>query len=171
MEVVATSVIAVLGTLFGSALTHVFQRRTVQRTEQFTRSERLRQERIDAYCSYGGALANYRRGQMDHWFAQHAGRVSEESELHELRREAQRLRAAAMEAMFRAELLTHSPDLDALGRQALKAVDQIPSAASREELARVREVSKTLIYEFIAASRRHLPGLPDGEERAGAAGQ
>lgn len=160
MEVVATSVIAVLGTLLGSALTHLFQRRTVLRTEHFTRTERLRQERIDAYCSFGGALANYRRGRMDYWFARHDGRVSEESEIHELRREAQRLRAAAMEAMFRAELLTPSEELDALGRQALEAVDLIPAATSRAELAQAREISRTLIYGFIAASRRHIPGLP-----------
>lgn len=163
MEVIATSLIAVLGTLLGSGATHLFQRRTVLRTELFTRSERLRQERIDAYCSFGGALANYRRGQMDHWFARHDGRTASESELHELQREAQRLRAAAMEAMFRAELLTASPDLTSVGRQALKAVDQIPSTESRAELDQVREISRTLIYDFIAASRLHVPGLPEGE--------
>lgn len=43
MEVVATSLVAVLGTLFGATLTHLFQRRTALLTEQFTRSERLRQ--------------------------------------------------------------------------------------------------------------------------------
>ncbi|MFJ9033930.1 hypothetical protein ACIRQP_36715 [Streptomyces sp. NPDC102274] len=162
MEVVATSVIAVLGTLLGSGATYLFQRRTVLRTEEFTRNERLRQERIDAYCSFGGALANYRRGQMDHWFARHDGRVADASEVHELRREAQRLRAVAMEAMFRAELLTNSPALHAVGRQALKAVDRIPSAESRSELDQVRDVSRTLIYDFMAASRPYVPGLPEG---------
>jgi hypothetical protein len=163
MEVVATSLIAVLGTLLGSAVTHLFQRRTALRAEQFTLSERLRQERIDAYCTYGGALANYRRGQMDYWFARHDGRPIEEKSIHELLREAQRLRAAAMEAMFRTELLTHSAELDALGRRALKAVDGIPGAQSQNELAPLREASRSVIYEFIAASRRHIPG-PYGSE-------
>ncbi|MER5182012.1 hypothetical protein ABT009_27260 [Streptomyces sp. NPDC002896] len=62
MQVVATSVIAVLGTLLSSALTYVFQRRNAERSEQFARNERLRQERIDAYCAFGGAPADYRRG-------------------------------------------------------------------------------------------------------------
>ncbi|MGH4027922.1 hypothetical protein ACQB60_03160 [Actinomycetota bacterium Odt1-20B] len=157
MEPLATSVIAVLGTLLGSALTHLFQRRATLRTEEFTRRERLRQERIDAYSSYGGALANYRRGQVDYWFARHGGRVSEESELHEMRREAQRLRAAAMEAMFRAELLTDSAALHTMGRRALEAISRIATAETRDELAREREVSRTLIYEFIGASRAHIP--------------
>ncbi|WP_210591107.1 hypothetical protein [Streptomyces sp. GESEQ-35] len=163
MDVVAASLVAVLGTLLGATLTHLFQRRTELRAEQFTRSERLRQERIDAYCAYGGALANYRRGQMDYWFAKHDGRAVGEESIHELRREAQRLRAAAMEAMFRAELLTDSVELDELGRRALKAVDRIPGAQLRDELDPVREESRSLIYEFIAASRRHIPGLYSGE--------
>ncbi|MFE0930627.1 hypothetical protein ACFW4O_30810 [Streptomyces mutabilis] len=65
MEAVAASVIAVLGTLLGSGLTYLFQRQTMNRSEQFTRNERLRQERIAAYSAFAGALANYRRGQMD----------------------------------------------------------------------------------------------------------
>ncbi|MCN9241215.1 hypothetical protein NGF19_10505 [Streptomyces sp. RY43-2] len=152
-----------LGTLLGSALTHLSQRRTVLRAERFTRSERLRQERIDAYCAYGGALANYRRGQMDYWFAMHDGRVLEGESIHQLRRETKRLRATAMEAMFRAELLTHSAEMGELGRQALKAVDRIPGAQSRNELSQVREASRSLIYEFIGASRRHIPGLNERE--------
>ncbi|MEV0321055.1 hypothetical protein ACIBKX_17770 [Streptomyces sp. NPDC050658] len=161
MDVVATSVVAVLGTLLGAGLTHLLQHRTALRAEQFTRDERLRQERIDAYCAFGGALANYRRGQMDYWFGRHDGRVREEAELHELRRESQRLRAVAMEAMFRAELLTDAPNLAALGRDALKAVDDMPTAETRNELQGVRETSRTLIYGFIEASRSHIPGLTE----------
>ncbi|MFE0130624.1 hypothetical protein ACFWY6_03345 [Streptomyces sp. NPDC059037] len=165
MDVVATSVVAVLGTLLGAGLTHLLQHRTALRAEQFTREERLRQERIDAYCSFGGTLANYRRGQMDYWFARHDdGRIREEVELHELRREAQRLRAVAMEAMFRAELLTDAPRLAALGRDALKAVEAIPGAETRDELHGVRNTSRTLIYDYIAASRPLIPGLAEEEQ-------
>lgn len=161
MEVVATSLIAVLGTLLGSSLTYLFQRRTTLRTELFTRSESLRQERIDAYSAYAGALANFRRGQMDYWFAKYAGRLTEGESLHEVQREAQRLRAAALQAMFRAELLTPSATLDALGRQALKAIDRIREAHSRDELEPARDASRSAIYEFVAASRQHIPGLID----------
>ncbi|WP_151771262.1 hypothetical protein [Streptomyces abyssomicinicus] len=161
MVVIAASLIAVLGTLLGAGATHLFQRNTLRRAEETARNEKLRQERIDAYCAFGGALANYRRGQMDHWFADrgHDGRVASETEIHELRREAQRLRAAAMEAMFRAELLTDSPELASLGREALKAADGIDRAASRAELDRARDESRRLIYGFIADARSHIPGL------------
>ncbi|MZD06581.1 hypothetical protein GTW43_15970 [Streptomyces sp. SID5785] len=161
MEVVATSLIAVLGTLLGSLLTHLFQRRTALHTERFTRGERLRQERVEAYGTFAGALANYRRGQMDYWFARERGRLAEGETLHEVRREAQRLRATALEAMFRAEMLTPSPALDAAGRDALRAVDRISSASDQDELQPAREDSRTAIYHLAAASRRHIPGLTD----------
>ncbi|MFG2309806.1 hypothetical protein ACGFS9_14195 [Streptomyces sp. NPDC048566] len=159
MEVVLTSVIAVLGTLLGAAASHLFQQRTVVRTERFTRGERLRQERIDAYCAFGGALAAYRRSQLDHWFARHGDRRREPSEVSLLHGEAQRSRTAAMEAMFRAELLTNSPALDALGRRALKEADRISSATTRPDLDAARDASRTVIYDFMAASRAHVPGL------------
>ncbi|MFZ3557111.1 MULTISPECIES: hypothetical protein [unclassified Streptomyces] len=156
MIVVATSVIAVLGTLLGAALSHVLQSRTAARGQDFARAERLRQERIDAYCACGGALANYRRGQLDRWFPQHVDRPGETADVHELRREAQRLRTAAMEAMFRVELLTEAPALTALAREAMASVDRIPAADDREELRVVRDESRGLIHQFIAASRPHV---------------
>ncbi|MDT0476501.1 hypothetical protein RM863_30675 [Streptomyces sp. DSM 41014] len=159
MEVIATSLIAVLGTLLGSSLTYLFQRRTAERAERFTRAERLRQERIDAYCSYGGALANFRRGQLDHWFATHDGNAVDEEAAWELRREAQRLRALALEAQFRVELLTLSDELSDLARQALRAVDRFPDAHSREDLEPVWEAARSLMHAFIAASRRHVPDV------------
>ncbi|GAA2576077.1 hypothetical protein [Streptomyces tubercidicus] len=45
MEAVAASVVAVLGTLLGSGVTHVLQTRATDRSERFARAERLRQER------------------------------------------------------------------------------------------------------------------------------
>lgn len=160
MEVVATSVIAVLGTLLGSGLTYLFQRRTAGRAEQFTRSERLRQERIDAYCAFAGALANYRRGQLDLWFAKHEQQA--ESDLRGLRREEQRLRAAALEAMFRVELLTDEPGLVAASRHALKSIDRINRAETRTELDQEREASRTRLYDFVTSSKPHVSGSTAG---------
>ncbi|WP_372347333.1 hypothetical protein [Streptomyces sp. KL116D] len=159
MVVVVTSVIAVLGTLLGAGLSHLLQSRTATRAEEFTLRERLRQERIDAYCAFGGALANYRRGQLDYWFPLHDDRSDDTADLHELRREAQRLRAAAMEALFRVELLTDDAALIAQGREALGAVARIPTATDRDALQTVRHTSRAGIQDFIAASRRHVPGL------------
>ncbi|GAA3866826.1 hypothetical protein GCM10022227_25360 [Streptomyces sedi] len=161
----ATSLIAVLGTLLGSSLTYVFQRRTASRAERFTRDERLRQERIDAYCAFGGALASYRRGQLDLWFARHADRLGEGETPHALRRETQRLRTAALEAMFRSELLSEGAELEDVGREALKEIDRIAETGSRDELEAARRVSRAGIYEYVRVSRGHVPGLGGGARR------
>lgn len=71
MEAVVASVVAVIGTLLGSGITHFFQSRAAERSEQFARAERLRQERIDAYCAYAGALLDYRRVLVHRWFVLH----------------------------------------------------------------------------------------------------
>ncbi|EFL00237.1 conserved hypothetical protein [Streptomyces sp. SPB78] len=120
VDALAASLVAVFGTALGAALTHVFQRRNALRAESVAREERLRQERVAAFSSFAGALADYRRGQLDHWYA----RRREEPGAEQLRREAARLRAVALEAMFRAELLTDSAELAATGRQALKESDR-----------------------------------------------
>ncbi|MFF3494862.1 hypothetical protein ACFYWS_26350 [Streptomyces sp. NPDC002795] len=156
MIVVATSVIAVLGTLLGATLSHILQSRTAARGQNFARAEQLRQERIAAYCAFGGALDNYRRGQLDRWFPTHVDRPGETVDVHELRREAQRLRTAAMEAMFRVDLLTADPALTTLAREAMASVDRIMTADDREELRLVRDESRGLIHDFIAASRPHV---------------
>ncbi len=69
-----------------------------------------------------------------------------------------------MEAMFRAEPLTHSTTLEAQGRQALKTIDRIPDAQSREALEPIRAAARTAIYEFVSASRRHIPGLNGAQQ-------
>lgn len=60
VEVVATSLVAVLGTLLGSVATYWIQRSTVRQQEGLARAERLRQERVEAFTGYGGALHDYR---------------------------------------------------------------------------------------------------------------
>ncbi|MEU2755335.1 hypothetical protein [Streptomyces albidoflavus] len=61
MESVIASAIASLGTPLGSVATLAIQRGTAERGHRFTRDEKLRQERLDAYVAYAGALVDYRR--------------------------------------------------------------------------------------------------------------
>ncbi|WP_237301219.1 hypothetical protein [Streptomyces sp. CLI2509] len=154
MDALAASLVAVFGTALGAALTHVFQRRNALRAESVAREERLRQERVAAFSSFAGALADYRRGQLDHWYA----RRREEPGAEQLRRKAARLRAVALEAMFRAELLTDSAELAATGRRALKESDRMDLSRTREELEGPRARSREAVYAYVAAARGWVPG-------------
>ncbi|MEU1815026.1 hypothetical protein ABZ543_07495 [Streptomyces roseifaciens] len=65
MDAIWTSVVAVMGTLLGSVVTHTFQRIASRRSELFTRSEALRQERMATYSAFAAAVEGYRHGQAD----------------------------------------------------------------------------------------------------------
>jgi hypothetical protein len=60
MGAALASVIAVAGTLLGSVVTHVLQRRTAGHAERFARDERLRQERLTVYSVFAEAVMAYR---------------------------------------------------------------------------------------------------------------
>ncbi len=148
-----TSVVAVVGTLLGSLATHYFQRRNRADAERFERGERLRQERVSAYTTFGGALVNLRRVQIDRWFAEHHERGGDPEVL---RYEAYRMRTSALEALFRVQLVTESKDLIALGQQAMDDIDLLTSDLPAEDLPSARDVAKSSIFRFVEAARKHV---------------
>lgn len=153
MEVLAASVIAVVGTLLGTTVTHRFQRQAARLAARVSRDERDRQERLDAYVAYGGALMDYRRCVVHYWFARHEERPADERAT--LRHETAQGRTAAQEAMFRVELLSDDAELVGAARHALSAVARVYDAVP-DNLSEQRTASRTAIYDFIEASKRQL---------------
>jgi hypothetical protein len=154
VEIIVTSVVAVLGTLLGSLATHYFQRRNRADAERFARNERLRQERVSAYTTFGGALVNLRRAQMDRWFAIHDERDGVDAEA--LRYETYRLRTNALEALFRVQLVTESKELLDLGQQAIERVDRLDPHLSAEAFQKARDRSRESVFGFVDAARKHV---------------
>ncbi|WP_407550399.1 hypothetical protein QOM21_14850 [Streptomyces sp. Pv4-95] len=151
MEAVVASIVAVVGTLLGSGVTHVFQRRATDRSERFAREERLRQERIDAYCAYAGALLDYRRVLVYRWFVLHEeGR--EEEDTPALREELYKNRYAAQEAMFRAQMVTGDPRILSLSEEVMAQVTELHRADDLEKLTALRAVTRQGIRDFVAAT-------------------
>ncbi|WP_275003416.1 hypothetical protein [Promicromonospora iranensis] len=154
MEIIVTSIVAVVGTLLGSLATHYFQRRNRADAERFERNERLRQERVSAYTTYGGALVSLRRAQIDRWYAAHEERQSADPDA--IRYETYRLRTAALEAMFRVQLVTESPQLIGLAQQAIDSVDLLTLRTPAEDFKDARDVSRQAIFDFVEAARTHV---------------
>ncbi|WP_166663521.1 hypothetical protein [Streptomyces sp. NBC_00582] len=154
MEAVAASVIAVLGTLLGAGLTHRFQVRAVERTERFTRDERLRQERMDAYGSYAGALVNYRRALVHRWFREHEGGSPEE--VTENRMAGYELRSVAQEALFRVQMLSPDETLVQRAWEVLLQIDRVHKAADPEDFDRCRDITRELIKDFVTTAKGTL---------------
>jgi hypothetical protein len=154
MEIIVTSIVAVVGTLLGSLATHYFQRRNRADAERFERDERLRQERVSAYTTYGGALVSLRRALIDRWYAVHEERGSVDPDA--IRYETYRLRTAALEAMFRVQLVTGSPQLIGLAQHAIDSVDLLTLRTPAEDFKDARDVSRQAIFDFVEAARTHV---------------
>ncbi|MFC8393575.1 MULTISPECIES: hypothetical protein [unclassified Streptomyces] len=154
METIIASAIAVLGTLLGSGLTLAFQQRTTDKGHQFTRHERLRQERLDAYSAYAGALINYRRCLVHLWFCEHEQPPHEDPGVVRVR--AYDLRSHAQEALFRVQMLTDDDALSEAAEAALADVTALPKTDSRTELDQRRVKTRDDISRLVRASKRHL---------------
>ncbi|MCE4947447.1 MULTISPECIES: hypothetical protein [Streptomyces] len=155
MEAVIASVVAVFGTLLGSAITHHFQRRSADRSEQFARAQRLRQERMDAYCAYAAALLEYRRVLVHRWFVRHEeGRCGEDTV--ELREEVYKARCAAQEAMFRAQMVSDDPAVLESSEQILEQVTEIHWAPDLAAFTSLRDATRRGIRDFVAVTARRV---------------
>lgn len=154
MESIIASAIAVLGTLLGSGITLAFQQRATDRSHQFTRREKLRQERLDAYSAYAGALVNYRRCLVHLWFCEHEQPPPEDPDAVRIR--AYDLRSSAQEALFRVQMLTDDVRLSRTAEDVLTDITALPKADSRAELDELRVRTRDGISRLVGSAKQHL---------------
>ncbi|MEU1013343.1 hypothetical protein [Streptomyces sp. NPDC005890] len=154
MESIIASAIAVLGTLLGSAITLAFQQRTTDRSHQFTRREKLRQERLDAYSAYAGALVNYRRCLVHLWFCEHEQPPPEDPDAVRIR--AYDLRSSAQEALFRVQMLTDNDRLSRTAEDVLADITELPKVDARAELDELRARTRDSISRLVGSAKQHL---------------
>ncbi|MFE5961354.1 hypothetical protein ACFYZ6_00970 [Streptomyces rubiginosohelvolus] len=142
-----TSVVAVGGTLLGAVLTHLFQRLTAARTERFSRSEALRQERTATYSSFAATAEEYRHGQAGRWYRM---RQSPDSEpFVEARDEAHRLRTATRQVLYRVKLLTDDPEVVAAAEEAYRCARDVSTAQDQDEHETLDAAAREAIEAFV----------------------
>ncbi|MEV6499753.1 hypothetical protein [Streptomyces prunicolor] len=154
METIIASAIAVLGTLLGSGLTLAFQQRTTDKGHQFTRREKLRQERLDAYSSYAGALINYRRCLVHLWFCENEQPPPENPDAVRIR--AYDLRSNAQEALFRVQMLTDDETLAQTAETVLTDITALSKSDTRTDLDQRRVTTRDDVSRLVKASKHHL---------------
>ncbi|MPY53405.1 hypothetical protein [Streptomyces acidicola] len=154
METIIASAIAVLGTLLGSGITLAVQQRTTDRSHEFTRRERLRQERLDAYSAYAGALLNYRRCLVHLWFCEHEQPPPEDPDAVRVR--AYDLRSNAQEALFRVQMLTDDETLGQAAEAVLADITALSKTEARSELDERRVRTRDDISRLVRSAKRQL---------------
>ncbi|MER6157277.1 hypothetical protein ABT147_17315 [Streptomyces sp. NPDC001868] len=154
METIIASGIAVLGTLLGSGLTLAFQQRTADRSHELARREKVRQERLDAYSVYAGALINYRRSLVHLWFCEHEQPPPEDPDTVRVR--TYDLRSGAQEALFRAQMLTDDADLSRSAGDVLAEITALSRTTERARFDERRLRTLDDITRLIATAKQHL---------------
>jgi hypothetical protein len=154
MASILTSLVAVVGTLLGVALSYVIQRKISQRGESFAREHLLLQERIAAYSAFAAAVATFERGSLDRWHRQDESPDSPAAVAARL--EYHRLRYIARQELFRVRLLARDPDLVQLAEDALKPVRAIHLASDEQERHARSDAAHQAITDFVQAAEKQI---------------
>lgn len=158
MAAIFASVVAVLGTLLGSLATYGIQRSTVRQQQALAGAERRRQERVDAISVYAEALTTYRRVRMDRWHSVNEDRDDQEA----LRRHDYEVRAAAVSARLRVELLVDDRELREQCHLALEVVEAMKPGIPSEKFEEGRNESRTALTRLVDAARKFLEQTQPG---------
>ncbi|MFI6604787.1 hypothetical protein ACIBHX_51925 [Nonomuraea sp. NPDC050536] len=150
MEAVLAGLIAIGGTLLGSLVTFLFQQRAAQRTELFTISARLREERMTVYSGFAGAILEYRSAQYER--ALQAFQTKDSVAYADARTRSHELRAAARHALYRVHLLADDPQITRLADQAMALVADLNEAEDKSALAQRNVAVREAVEKFIAAA-------------------
>ena len=147
MQTVLTSLVAVCATVVGAVLSYLFQKSTTQRSEQFNRSERLRQDKITAYSRFAETVMSFRIAQYDRWSRRNEDRHSDQYVTARL--ESRRLRAAAWHALYHVRLLTDEENVWKRASAAMELAVAIDEADGLEDLRTRGEQTRYAVEEFI----------------------
>lgn len=157
MEAVLAGVVAVVGTLLGSIVTHWLQRRTTDQMEIRSRDSNLRQERIEAYGAFAAAATTYRQARITRWYRRQDD--PEGPTYREARAESDRAQGTALHALFRAQIIAGDNDVTACAKSALETIDDMRPALPRPEFDAKVKQSDHLLAQFVAHASRDVVGL------------
>ncbi|MFE5119019.1 hypothetical protein [Streptomyces sp. NPDC056669] len=147
MDGVLSALIAITGTLLGSSVTHVFQRRASAHDQIFAAQQQLRSDRMAVYSDFAGALTEFRRGQQDRWHRKNED--PDGSAFSEARTEAYRLRGIALHALFRVQLIASAHTLIDTAQRAYALTSDLHKASDKTELSALGAQARETLEQFI----------------------
>jgi hypothetical protein len=154
--------IAVAGTLLGSASTYWFQQRVAQRAEATARQERLRQDRLAACSDFAAAVTDLRRAAIAVWFREGwkdravANKDRSVADYRTAYAESDRLGAVALGAKFRMLLVLDDSGLRELADDAFSQIDAVHSAADKAELEALDAKFEAHMSAFVTTAAKLL---------------
>ena len=154
MNSIITGLAAIIGTVFGSVLTYVFQARSTRQAQQFARDQQFWQERLAACSAFAGVLTDFRRSQNDRWHREQEDPVG--VPFISARDESYQLRAKATAAMCRVQLVGGDTELGQLAERALNITTEVHKAADEEDRETRGEKARLAVQDFLAGASSHV---------------
>ncbi|MEU5308734.1 hypothetical protein [Streptomyces sp. NPDC021562] len=148
MDGVVSALIAIVGTLLGSAVTYAFQRNASAQERLFVSQQQLRADRMAVYSDFAGALTEFRRAQQDRWHRREAD-PGGATTYPEARSEAHRLRGVALHALFRVQLIASARPLIDTAQEAYALTSTLHKAADKTELAALATQAREVLERFV----------------------
>lgn len=143
-----SAIIAVAGTLLGSAVAYFFQLKTSQRSELSAFQRELRAQRMSAYAAYSTALTEFRRGQLD-WYNRRKEDPDSEMTL-AARVESYQLKGVALAALSQVQLVADDPALVFTASRAFELTRPVHYARDSADLEERSDQAKEAVNSFIA---------------------
>lgn len=162
MQGAVTAVIAVAGTLLGSAITYLFQRMNAQRAETFSFQQQLRSERMIVYSDFAKVVKDYQRAQDSWWF--HNFEDPKSKDAYNAITKALDLGSNVQHALFRVELVADSSELTEKARHSYKLVNKLREASTKADLGSQEDMAEEALGDFIALAKVDIQQRP-GEQR------
>ncbi|MFH8404474.1 pRL2-23 [Streptomyces sp. NPDC018019] len=150
MDTMLTSVIAVLGTLAGAAVSGLLQHRAARTVRADARAEQQRRDQMNAVTALAVALSDHRRAMWEVRDADLTGQSPQR--IQELRDESHRTRSAITDPAVRLRLLITDETVRAAATAATTATYVMREAADLDELQALRRGALEAHDAFVAAA-------------------
>ncbi len=161
MAAAVAAIIAVAGTLLGSALTYIFQLRASQQAEASAFQRELRAERTSAYSAFLAAVTEWKNAQID-WYSHRndsGGDIRQAARI-----ESYRLKGVAQAALSRVQLVAGDRALVIAADQAFELTRPIHDAQNGDELQEKAGRAEQAVNSFIALAAADAQSVSIGPD-------
>lgn len=133
---------ALAGTIVGSLLTQILQRRNMAHA-------RLHEARIEAYGSFAAAMMAYRKTLMDRWFIDNEGRHVDGHDVYARR-------SAVWATYYQVQLVASDPAIVQRAQDARDMTSSMKNVTTRAELDDQGDACRTAVERFVDAARHEV---------------
>jgi hypothetical protein len=158
MQGTVTAAIAVVGTLLGSVITYLFQRKTTQQLEMSAFQRQLRSERAIAYSDFAEAVRMDLRGWDNWWFRKHRSRRRRPA--YDALMKAYDLDSATYHALARVQRVANNSELLKSARHVYEMTHKLRDASTATELGARADAADEALEDFLQLASREVQQLP-----------